>query len=220
MPAVTRFWRSTVGKKIVMAVTGLVWVAFVILHMAGNLQAFLGAEKLNGYAAMLHGPLAELVWLQRIVLLVALVLHVTAAVQLTRLKSAARPVGYHGQKYQGATWGSRTIRIGGFLLLLFIVLHILHFTTNTLRPAAYVPGNLYANIVASFRIWWVVLLYVVAMVALLGHLFHGAWSSFRSLGVAAPSENALERRFPTLLAVVVTLGFIAVPLAVFFGVLR
>jgi succinate dehydrogenase / fumarate reductase, cytochrome b subunit len=220
MPAVTRFWRSTVGKKIVMAVTGLVWVAFVILHMAGNLQAFLGAEKLNAYAAMLHGPLAELVWLQRIALFIALVLHVTAAVQLTRLRQSARPVGYHGQKYQGATWGSRSMRIGGFLLLVFIVLHILHFTTNTFRPADYVPGNLYANVVASFRIWWVVLLYVVAMVALLGHLFHGAWSSFRSLGVAAPSENALERRFPTLLAFVVTLGFIAVPIAIFFGVIR
>src|ERR1043166_2744300 len=111
------FYRSTIGKKIIMAVTGLIWVGFVILHMAGNLQAFLGAEKLNNYAAMLHGPLEEVVWLQRVALFVALVLHVLMAWQLTRRASAARPVGYKMRDPQVSTVSSRLMRWGGVVLL-------------------------------------------------------------------------------------------------------
>src|SRR3954452_3845477 len=113
MSAVALLWRSTVGKKAVMAVTGLIWVAFVVLHMVGNLQAFMGAEKLNGYAAMLHGPLEEVVWLQRVLLFVALVLHVTMAYQLTRRAATARPVGYKMRDPQVSTVSSRTMRWGG-----------------------------------------------------------------------------------------------------------
>ena len=133
------FYRSTIGKKIIMAVTGLIWVGFVILHMAGNLQAFLGAEKLNGYAAMLHGPLEEVVWLQRVVLFVALVLHVLMAWQLTRRAAEARPVGYKMRTPQVSTKSSRLMRWGGVVLLVFIVLHILHFTTRTIGPFGF--GN-------------------------------------------------------------------------------
>src|SRR5688572_16180059 len=120
-----------------MAVTGLAWVGFVILHMAGNLQTFLGAEKLNGYAAMLHGPLEEVVWLQRVVLFVALVLHVLMAWQLTYRAAAARPVEYQMRTPQVSTVSSRVMRWGGVILLVFIVLHILHFTTRNIGPSGF-----------------------------------------------------------------------------------
>jgi succinate dehydrogenase / fumarate reductase cytochrome b subunit len=221
------FYRSTVGKKIIMAVTGLIWVGFVILHMAGNLQAFMGAAKLNAYAAMLHGPLEEVVLLQRVVLFVALVLHVLMAWQLTRRSATARPVDYHARNPQVSTVSSRTMRWGGVLLLLFIVFHILHFTTRDIGPAGFADQtdatghfDLYYAVVASFRIWWVTALYVFAMIALGFHLWHGAWASIRTLGYAKPSENPLKRRIAAGLATLVWVGFILVPLAVFAGVIR
>src|SRR6266498_4278590 len=129
-----RFYRSTVGKKIVMAVTGLIGIGFVIVHMAGNLQAFIGRDKLNSYSALLHGPAGELLWLVRAVLIVAVVLHVVMAVQLTQRARTARPVAYHQREPQVSTLASRTMRVGGVLLLLFIVLHLLHFTTRQVDP--------------------------------------------------------------------------------------
>jgi succinate dehydrogenase / fumarate reductase cytochrome b subunit len=221
------FYRSTVGKKIIMAVTGLIWVGFVILHMAGNLQAFLGAEKLNNYAAMLHGPLEEVVWLQRVVLFVALVLHVLMAYQLTRRSAAARPVAYKMRDPQVSTLSSRTMRWGGVFLLVFIVFHILHFTTRDIGPSGFADRtdaaghfDLYYAVVSSFRIWWVMALYVFAMIALGFHLWHGAWASIRTLGYAKPSENPLKRRIAAGLATIVWIGFILVPIGVFVGIIR
>src|SRR3954462_1687472 len=210
-----------------MAVTGLIWVGFVILHMAGNLQAFLGAEKLNNYAAMLHGPLEEVVWLQRVVLFIALVLHVLMAWQLTRRVAAARPVAYKMRDPQVSTLSSRLMRWGGVIILIFIVLHILHFTTRTIGPAGFATRtdaqghfDLYSGVVSSFRIWWVTLLYVGAMIFLGFHLWHGAWASVRTLGYAKPSDDPLNRRIAAGLATVVWVGFILVPIGVFVGIIR
>ena len=216
MSAVARFWRSTIGKKIVMAVTGLIGVGFVIGHMAGNLQVFLGPEKFNAYAAFLKS-LGGLLWLVRAVLVAAVVLHVVAAVQLTRMRGRARPVAYRsgGQK-EVSTLASRTIRWGGALLLFFIVFHILHFTTLDIFPD-YSHTDAYGNVVKGFSKWWVVLLYVVAMAALGLHLFHGAWSSVRTLGASPASDQPLKRRIALLVAAVVWLGFTVIPLGVFFG---
>src|SRR5258705_5905977 len=129
-----QFYRSTVGKKVVMAVTGLIGIGFVIVHVAGNLLAFAGRDKLNTYTAFLHGPGAEVLWVVRVVLIVAVVLHVTAAAQLTRRARAARPVKYHEREPQVSTLPSRTMRWGGVLLLAFIVFHLLHFTTQQIDP--------------------------------------------------------------------------------------
>jgi succinate dehydrogenase / fumarate reductase cytochrome b subunit len=216
MSAVARFWRSTIGKKIVMAVTGLIGVGFVIGHMAGNLQVFLGPEKFNAYAAFLKS-LGGLLWLVRAVLVAAVVLHVVAAVQLTRMRGKARPVAYRsgGQK-EVSTIASRTIRWGGALLLFFIVFHILHFTTLDIFPD-YSHTDAYGNVVKGFGKWWVVLLYVLAMAALGLHLFHGAWSSFRTLGASPASDQPLKRRVALLVAAIVWLGFTVIPLGVFFG---
>jgi len=221
------FYRSTIGKKIIMGVTGLIGIGFVILHMAGNLQVFAGQQKINDYGAMLHGPLNELLWVLRVVLIVAVILHVMMAYQLTRMSQAARPIGYHKKEPQVATLASRTMKWGGVLLLVFIVFHILHFTTETIDPGGWrgmsdVHGNrdVYGNMVASFRIWWVSLFYIVAMIALGLHLYHGAWSSVRTLGHAKASPHPLHRRIALAVAVIVWLGFTLVPLGVIVGVIR
>jgi succinate dehydrogenase cytochrome b subunit len=221
------FYRSTIGKKIIMAVTGLIGLGFVIVHMAGNLQVFIGQTKINSYGALLHGPLAELTWLIRIVLIVAVVLHVTMAVQLTRISAAARPIGYRRREPQVSTLASRTMKWGGVLLLVFIVVHILHFTTETIDPGGWrgmtdAQGHrdVYGNLIASFRIWWVAAFYIVSMMALGLHLFHGAWSSMRSLGFARASANPLHRRVALLVAVVIWLGFTLVPVGVITGIVR
>ncbi len=134
-----------------MAVTGLIMVGFLIGHMAGNLQVFVGAARLNAYAAFLHS-LGEFLWLIRGVLVVALVLHIVAADQLIVIDRGARPVAYAKHESQASTFASRTMRWGGLALAIFIVFHLLHFTTGTLRPAPFVPGDVYANVVDSFRI--------------------------------------------------------------------
>jgi succinate dehydrogenase / fumarate reductase cytochrome b subunit len=220
------FYRSTIGKKIIMAITGLIGIGFVIVHMVGNLQAFIGSAKLNAYAHFLHGPAAELVWAMRIVLIVAVILHVLMAYQLTVRARNARPVDYKQRKPQVSTLGSRTMRWGGVFLLLFIVFHILHFTTGSIDPAGAFGlvgdegRDVYGNLVASFHIWWVVLLYVVAMIFLGLHLYHGAWSSVRTLGFATPSKHPLRRQIALVITFVVWLGFTLVPLGVVAGIIR
>lgn len=210
------FFASTVGKKIVMAVSGLIMVGYVILHMAGNLQIFEGAARLNTYSAFLHGPANEALWIIRVVLIVALIAHVVSAYQLTMIDRAARPVPYVKREMQVATVASRSMRIGGVLLLLFIVLHVLHFTTLTLQPVPLVEGDVYANVVASFRIWWVTLFYVIAMIALGFHLYHGAWSSVRTLGFERGRLDPFRRPVAIALAIIIWAGFTLVPVAVYF----
>jgi len=210
-----------------MAVTGLIGIGFVLLHVAGNLQAFEGREKLNAYSALLHGPAAELLLAARVVLIAAVLLHVLMAVQLTQLARSARPVGYRKRDSQVATFASRSMRVGGFLLLAFIVFHILHFTTRQVDPAGWAHRadaagryDIYGNVVASFRIWWITAIYLAAMVLLGLHMWHGAWSFSRSLGIAKPGDDPMKRRVAPVLAIVLWLGFSAVPLAVFLGAIR
>ena len=219
MSRVTEFYRAAIGKKVVMGVTGLIGIGFVLGHMAGNLLVFGGPESINAYAHFLQST-GELLWLLRIVLVVAVILHIIAAVQLTLQNRAARPVGYVKREPQVSTWGSRTMRIGGFVLLVFIVLHILHFTTGDWRPSgSFSETDVYSNIVLSFRIWWVTLFYVVAMISLGLHLYHGAWSSVRSLGFYQPSKEPLHRTVALGVAVVLWAGFTIVPVAVFAGLI-
>jgi succinate dehydrogenase / fumarate reductase cytochrome b subunit len=220
MGRLRRFYASMVGKKVVMGVTGIIGIGFVILHSLGNLLVFRGSAAINSYSHFLKST-GELLWGLRIVLIVAVILHVIAAVQLTRQSRAARPIGYSKQESQVATIASRTMRWGGALLLVFIVLHILQFTTGTIRPAGvFAPEDVYANVVTSFRIWWVALFYVLSMVALGLHLAHGAWSSVRSVGVSPPSPDPLHRRISIAIALLVWAAFTAVPVAVFAGLVR
>jgi len=213
------FYRAAIGKKVVMGVTGLIGIGFVIGHMAGNLLVFRGPDAINAYSHFLKST-GELLWIVRLVLIGAVILHVIAAVQLTLQNRAARPIGYVDREPQVSTLASRTMRWGGALLLIFIVVHILHFTTGAIRPAGvFSDVDVYGNIVASFHIWWVTLFYVVSMIALGLHLYHGAWSSVRSLGYAKPSKEPLHRKIALAVAVIVWLGFSAIPVAVFAGLI-
>ena len=214
-----RFWDSSVGKKIVMGATGLILVAFVILHMAGNLQFFSGLERFNAYSHLLQVDLIELTWLLRITLLAAVVLHIVAAYQLTMRNRAARPAGYTRREPQVSTYAARTMRWGGVYLLIFIPYHLLHFTTGTLHPA-FVRGDAYGNVLIGFQTLWVALFYLGAMAFLGLHLYHGAWAAFRTLGVARPSSDPLRRRLALAVAVIVPVGFSLVPLSVVLGFVR
>jgi succinate dehydrogenase / fumarate reductase cytochrome b subunit len=213
-----RFYSSSVGKKVVMAVTGVIGIGFLIVHVLGNLLVFRGPDAINGYSHFLHST-GELLWAARAVLIVSVILHVIAAYQLTMQNRAARPVGYAKREPQVATIASRTMRWGGALLLVFIIVHILHFTTGTIRPAgSFIEGDVFANVVASFHIWWVVLFYVVAMIALGLHIYHGAWSSVRTVGLRQPSEVPMKRRVALVVALFLWLGFSLVPVGIFLGI--
>ena len=220
MGRLRKFYGSMVGKKFVMGVTGIIGIGFVILHSLGNLLVFRGPAAINSYSHFLKST-GELLWTLRLLLVLAVILHVIAAIQLTRQSRAARPIAYTKRETQVATISSRTMRWGGALLLVFIVVHILHFTTGTIQPAGvFSREDVYANVVTSFRLWWVTLFYVVAMIALGLHLFHGAWSSVRSIGVSPPSPHPLHRRVSLLIAVFVWAAFTAIPVAVLSGVVR
>jgi succinate dehydrogenase / fumarate reductase cytochrome b subunit len=201
-----------------MAVTGLIMIAFLIAHVLGNLQVFAGPLKINEYSAALH-RLGPLLWLARGGLIVALVLHVVAAYQLTQRKRTARPIGYADADPQVSTFASRTIRWGGVLLLVFIVLHLLHFTFGTIHPA-FDRKDVYGNMIVAFQVWWVALLYLLAMIGVGLHLYHGTWSSIRTLGLTRASGNPLKRRATAVLAWAIYLGFSIIPIAVLAGIVR
>jgi succinate dehydrogenase / fumarate reductase cytochrome b subunit len=213
------FFRSSIGLKAVMAVSGLLMVGYLLTHVAANMLVFRGPTLINKYSAVLHSQPA-LLWVARAVLIVALVAHVWSAVVLTRRERAARPIAYGMRRPQVATFASRTIRWGGLAILFFLVWHILQFTTGTIHPSAFVEGDPHGNVVRAFQIPWVVGLYVVSMAAVGLHLFHGTWSAFRSLGLVKPSEHALRHKTSLLVAGLVWLGFTIIPLAIFAGVGR
>ena len=212
-------WSSSVGKKAVMAGTGLIMLAYLITHVLANLLVFQGPEKINAYSKFLHGTGGAL-WAARVVLFAALALHVVAAVQLTRRRQAARPIGYAGgREPQVTTLAARTIRWGGVLILVFLVYHILHFTLGTVHPA-FIEGDPYHNVATGFFSLGVVAFYEIALAAVGLHLYHGIWSSGRSLGLSPPSPHPLRRQLALALSVLVWLGFTVIPIAVYGGIIR
>jgi succinate dehydrogenase / fumarate reductase cytochrome b subunit len=219
MNRVLALWRTSVGKKAVMAATGVILVAYLVTHVLANLLVFQGPEKINSYSRFLHGTGGAL-WVARLVLLAAVALHIVAAVQLTARRQAARPVGYAGgREAQVSTLASRTIRWGGGLILVFLVYHILHFTLGTVH-SSFVEGDPYHNVVAGFASPLVVLFYELAMAAVGLHLYHGIWSSGRSLGLSEASPHPLRRQLALALSVLVWVGFTVIPIAVYAGVIR
>jgi len=214
------FARSTIGRKVIMAVTGLLLVGFVTGHVAGNLLVFKGPEALNGWSAFLKSSMPVL-WTVRLVLLAAVGLHIWAALTLIRLNQVSRPVAYAKQVPQASSLASRLMRVGGIFLLAFIVFHLLHLTTGTIQPGyVFSDTDVYGNVVSSFQVPWLALVYIVAMVALMAHLLHGIWSFFQTMGWNHPRFNSARRVFATVLALIVSLGFIAIPAAILGGMLR
>src|SRR5277367_6853657 len=214
------FWASTVGKKIVMAVTGVMMFGFVIAHPLGNLQVFEGPAKLNAYGAFLHS-IGELLWPVRAILLIAIALHIIATVQLGLRNKRARPVGYSVKKAIASSYASRTMYWSGPIVLAFIIFHLLHLTAGYIHPgAAYIEGDVYHNVVAGFQVWWVSVWYIFA-VSLLGlHLRHGIWSMFQSVGLNHPRYTPLLKNAAIWIAVIIVLGYISIPISVLLGLVK
>jgi succinate dehydrogenase / fumarate reductase cytochrome b subunit len=218
-------WQSTIGKKYVMAITGAIWFGYLILHLWGNLKIYAGPTYLDDYAAWLRtvgDPLfgfSQVLWLVRIILIPAFILHVWAAISLTARDRASRPQRYSMRRNVESTFASRTMIYGGLFILLFVIYHLLDFTFGTVNPS-YKEGNVYHNVVASFQQWPVVLFYVLAMIAVGLHLLHGIWSLFQTLGWNSIRANRLVRNFATLAALVLTLGNMSIPVAVLGGFIK
>lgn len=213
---------TTIGKKVVMAVTGLMLYGFVIVHMVGNLQVFMGPEQLNGYAKKLH-DLGPLLWAMRAGLLVAFVLHVVMVLQLHARTTAARPIGYRQKKNLTTSYAALTMKFGGIALLLFVLYHLAHFTFPGVSMTAgyqHSPTDVYANVVNGFKVPWVTAIYVVAQVFLGMHLYHGAFSLFQTLGLNHPRYNEKIKFVAQTIGVAVAAANIAMPVAVVAGVVK
>jgi len=223
LPFFVQFYRSDIGKKWVMAVSGIVLMGYVFAHMVGNLHVFEGPRQIDSYGEWLRDlldppfPRSMVLWFLRIAIIVALALHIHAAYALTRVNWAARPDRYKSRRdYVAANFASRTMRWTGIIVGLFLVYHILDLTWGAANPG-YVRGEVYRNTVASFERVPVALVYIAACIALGIHLFHGAWSLFQSVGWNNPRFNIWRRYFAVAFAVVVTAGFISVPIGVQVG---
>lgn len=208
-------WGTTNGKKAVMAVSGIILYGFVLVHMAGNLQIFLGAAVFNHYAETLKAT-APLLWGTRALLFLAVMLHIVSAVSLYRVKVAARPVGYVKSKPQVSSYASRTMYMSGPILAAFIVYHLLHFTAGV-GGTPFDSLDPYTNVIQGFHVPAIAAFYILSMSLLCLHLYHGVWSGFQSLGISHPRYTPMLRMFAKGFAVAVFLGFISVPLGVLMG---
>lgn len=219
-------WASTLGKKIIVAITGVMLAAYVILHALGNLKGLQGPgdgeAAINTYAEFLRtvgGPAIPrngVLWIIRGILILALVIHVVGVSQLIKRNRTARPTS---AKVVERSLSSRTMAYSGFLLLAFIIFHVLQFTTLTIHPAPLVQGSVYANLYNSFQLWWVVAIYVVAMVILYFHLRHALWSLLQTLGLEKPNRNPTFRRGATATAILVSGFFALIPILFYAGAL-
>lgn len=214
------FLASSVGRKVVMAVTGVILFGFVTIHMIGNTQAYLGAEPFNHYAeflkTMVHGAG---IWIFRAVLLTAALLHIWAATSLTLDNRAARPIGYRQQQAVASSWASRTMRWSGVILAAFILFHLLHLTIGIVLPG-FDHTSPYANFVNGFKVPAIAGFYIVAQLCLGLHMWHGVWSCTQTLGLSHPRFESCRRNFATGLTVLVVGVNISYPIAVLTGFIR
>jgi succinate dehydrogenase / fumarate reductase, cytochrome b subunit len=219
------FWHTMIGKKVVMAVTGVVLVGFVIAHMVGNLKIFSGPAEINAYSRFLRAvgtpelAYGQLLWVVRIVLLLCVALHITAALQLSRMSWAARPVEYKTKRNLETTFAARMMRWGGVLLVVFIIFHLLHLTAGAVgfHAGQFRHLAVYQNVMAAFAVWPVALFYIVAMGALCLHLDHGIWSMLQTLGWNTARNEKMLKTISRAIAIVVFLGFSSVPVSVLAG---
>lgn len=224
-------YRSLLGKKAIVAVTGAILLGFLLLHVVGNLKTFLpdpspGVPDIDVYSQFLRSmgepmlPHSVALWIFRVVLAVALVLHVVCVLQLAIHNRRARPVRYDRVVYVEATTSGRWMLYTGSLLLLFLVIHLLHFTTGTIDAARFVHGAVYENLYRAFGQWHYAALYLTALIVLALHLYHGTWSLFQSLGLDNPDRNRGLRRMAIVIAAAVPLAFASVPVAFFIGMME
>ena len=222
----SRSTRTTIALKILMAVSGIIFIGFVLLHMYGNLKAFAGHDAYNEYAHHLRTigepmlPYAGLLWILRVVLILALVVHVYAAATLWTRAKRARTTRYVMKKHTGAIFASRLMRWGGVTILVFLVWHLLNFTVGKVNVQGGATNDPYNLLVDSFEVWWLTLIYLVAMAMLGAHLHHGTWSALQTLGLTGTERSrTLAKRFAFTLAVIIAGGFSLVPIFVLVGVI-
>jgi len=218
--------RTTVAMKMVMAVTGALFVLYVLMHMYGNLKLFGGQAAYEEYAHHLRVlgepilPYSGFLWLFRTALIVAVIAHIYSAFYLWSRAQGARTTRYQVKKATSSTLSSRTMRWGGVALLLFIIFHLLQFTTNTIQVNG-IHSSSYVRVVSSFQVWWVVLIYVLAMGALAMHVRHGIWSASQTLGWTSTARSRRRaNQLGVVVATVVAVGFLLPPLSIFFGLIK
>lgn len=215
--------RSTIGKKALMAVTGAVWIGYLALHMWGNLHIFQGQESFNHYAEFLRTvgepvfSYAQVLWLIRIVIVVSLIAHMWSAWDLYMQANRARSTSYAVKRVVQANYASRFMRIGGVVIILFVIFHLAQYTWGWVTQ--FDRADPYTNVVIGFSNPVIVLFYLVALASLGLHLFHGVWSMFQTLGLNSRRYDGFFRGLAVFVALVIPLGFATVPLAVLFGFL-
>ena len=222
-----RFYEAPIGKKAVMAITGLILFGYVVGHLLGNLQIYSADhEQINRYAAFLHNPANVIpLWVIRAFLFAAVILHITASVQLWNQNRIARPVGYAKKRDVPASYAARTMIWSGPIVAAFIVFHVLHLTVGAVLPIQDVNGNpntpdVYHNVIAGFQNPWVSGFYILAMILLCMHLYHGLWSMFQSMGIDHPRYTPLLKKGAAIVAILIAVGNCSIPLAVMAGILR
>ena len=221
-----KFYQTTIGKKVIMAISGLILIGFVVGHMVGNLQIFgelletgKGQKALDEYAAFLHSMPAVL-WGARSVLIIAIFAHFWSAFSLIRQNRAARPQKYKRQVSQVTTYAAKTMKYGGFIVLFFIIYHLLHLTLGKVGPDGFEVGKVYANVVTGFSNPIISGFYIFAQLFLGLHLYHGIWSLMQTLGLSHDRFNAMRKSISSLIALVITAGNISIPVAVLAGLLK
>ena len=216
---------SSIGKKFLMAATGLILLAFVIGHLLGNLLVFAGPEALNGYARKLR-DLGELLWLVRVILIAAIAVHIWTSVALAHDNARARPIGYTRFRTSETTWAARTMLLSGIIVLAYILYHLLHFTFRVAHPALTPPPDpaghpdVYAMVVRSFQRWPICAAYLAGVGCVCLHLSHGAASAFQTLGLNDARTLPVFTAAGRIIATLIFLGYAAIPLAVLAGFVR
>ncbi len=217
---IVTFWQSTNGKKAVMAVTGALMFLFIIGHLLGNLLIFEGQASINAYARFLHFD-TSLLWIIRSTLIVAILLHILATIQLGVRNWKARPVGYSRKQAINSSYASRTMYWSGPIVLAFIIFHLLQFTAGYIHPEAkFIAGDVYHNLVSGFQVWWVSAWYIFAITLLGFHLRHGLWSMFQSVGLAHPRHTQNMKRAAFWIATLIVLGYISIPISILLGFVK
>ncbi|HEX9548016.1 MAG TPA: succinate dehydrogenase cytochrome b subunit [Acidimicrobiales bacterium] len=220
-------YRLSIGKKVLMALSGLFILVWIIGHMVGNLKVWLSQSEFDAYAEWLRRlgeplfPHTVLLWIIRVLLTVAFVVHIWLAIDLSLRSRRARQLRYQRVNYVQADIPAVTMRWGGVAIGLFVVFHLANFTWGWLHPGyTYIRGGVYHNVVGNFDQWWLVVIYVAAMIALGLHIYHGSWSIFQTFGINNRRWDLLIRRSATIVAIVVVLGFVSVPLGVLTGAIN
>jgi succinate dehydrogenase / fumarate reductase cytochrome b subunit len=227
---VVRFYEAPIGKKVIMAFTGVILFGYVVAHLLGNLQIYIpvavdGRYQINAYAGFLHNPAnAGLLWFARLFLLLAVVMHIVASVQLWKLKSDARPVAYKKKDDAAASYASRTMMWSGPIVAAFVIFHVLHLTVGAVGPTAVELGpnapDVHANVIAGFSNPAISGFYILAMILLCMHLYHGLWSMFQSLGLSHPRYTPILKKGAAIFAILIAIGNCSIPIAVLAGLIK